>query len=92
MTLLILALCAAPLAGCEARRLEREAGLTAEYLAVVDPDTLRDRTVLDGPSLLAIAVPVGPVRLIDNLVLEPTAAGGAGHRSSVSHQTLAVEG
>lgn len=69
-----------------------EAGLIAEYLAVVDPDTLRDRTVLDGRSLLAIAVPVGPVRLIDNLVLEPTAAGGAGRRSSVSHQTLAVEG
>lgn len=64
-----------------------EAGLTAEYLAVVDPDTLRDRTVLDGRSLLAIAVPVGPVRLIDNLVLEPANASVP----SRSHQTLVVE-
>lgn len=64
-----------------------DAGLTAEYLAVVDPDTLRDRTVLDGRSLLAIAVPVGPVRLIDNLVLEPASASVP----SRSHQTLVVE-
>lgn len=65
-----------------------EAGLTAEYLTVVDPDTLQDRTVLDGRSLLAIAVPVGPVRLIDNLVLEPTPASAP----SRPHQTLVANG
>lgn len=65
-----------------------EAGLTAEYLAVVDPDTLRDRTVLDGRSLLAVAVPVGPVRLIDNLVLEPVTVSAPPSRT---HQTLVVE-
>lgn len=64
-----------------------DAGLTAEYLTVVDPDTLQDRTVLDGRSLLAIAVPVGPVRLIDNLALEPTAPA-----SSRPHQTLVANG
>lgn len=70
-----------------------EAGLTAEYLTVVDPDTLRDRTALDGRSLLAIAVPVGPVRLLDNLVLEPTAAvGGPALSSSRPHQTVVTEG
>ncbi len=59
------------------------AGLTPEYLTVVDPETLRDRTALDGRSLLAVAVPVGPVRLLDNLVLEPSVA------PSAAHQTLA---
>jgi len=66
----------------------RAAGLTAEYLTVVDPETLRDRTALDGRSLLVAAVPVGPVRLLDNVVLEPTAAPS----SSPSHQTVVTEG
>lgn len=71
----------------------RDAGLTAEYLTVVDPDTLGDRTTLDGRSLLVAAVPVGPVRLLDNVVLEPTPAPRAGGSpSSMSHQTLAVNG
>lgn len=65
-----------------------ESGLTAEYLTVVDPDTLHDRTVLDGRSLLTIAVPVGPVRLIDNLVLEPVTVSAPPSRT---HQTLVVE-
>ncbi len=65
-----------------------QAGLTAEYLTVVDPDTLRGRTVLDGRSLLLVAVPVGPVRLLDNLVLEPTAPGVA----PSPDQTLAAHG
>jgi pantoate--beta-alanine ligase len=60
------------------------AGLTAEYLTVVDPDTLRDRTVLDARSLLVTAVPVGPVRLLDNVVLEPITV------ASRTPQTLTV--
>jgi pantoate--beta-alanine ligase len=46
-----------------------DAGLTPEYVAIVDPDTLQERPVVDRPSLLALAVPVGPVRLIDNATL-----------------------
>lgn len=46
-----------------------DAGLTAEYVAIVDPGTLEARALVDRPSLLALAVPVGPVRLIDNAQL-----------------------
>lgn len=49
------------------------AGLTPEYLAIVDPETLGQRTRIDAPSLLAVAVPCGPVRLIDNVLLTPVA-------------------
>jgi pantoate--beta-alanine ligase len=70
----------------------RDAHLTAEYLTVVDPGTLRDRTAIDGPSLLVAAVPVGPVRLLDNIVLEPAPLGDAASSQSPSHQTLASEG
>jgi pantoate--beta-alanine ligase len=55
------------------------AGLPAEYVAIVDPHSLEPRETVDGPVLLALAVPVGPVRLIDNVVLtpEPALAGAA---------------
>ncbi|WP_022928320.1 pantoate--beta-alanine ligase [Patulibacter americanus] len=53
------------------RRVLSRAALLPEYVAVVDPDTLQPRTTVDVPSLLALAVPVGPVRLIDNVVLVP---------------------
>ncbi len=65
------------------------AGLHPEYVAIVDPETLAPRTTVDAPSLLALAVPVGPVRLIDNALLSPvtpdvpvpalTGAGGTDH-------------
>jgi pantoate--beta-alanine ligase len=77
------------------RRLLAE-GLDPEYVALVDPRTLGDRATVDGPSLLAVAVPVGPVRLIDNVVLDParhpypiTVAGGAS-AGSVSSPEPAV--
>jgi pantoate--beta-alanine ligase len=47
------------------------ADLTAEYIAVVDPATFAPIEDLDGPALIALAVPVGPVRLIDNLEVAP---------------------
>jgi pantoate--beta-alanine ligase len=53
------------------RRILSRAALLPEYVAVVDPDTLEPRTTVDAASLLALAVPVGPVRLIDNVVLVP---------------------
>jgi pantoate--beta-alanine ligase len=70
----------------------RDAGLTAEYLTVVDPDTLRDRTVLDDRSLLVAAVPVGPVRLLDNLVLEPSPARVDDSPASVPHRPVVLDG
>jgi pantoate--beta-alanine ligase len=54
------------------------AGLRPEYVAIVDPDTLEPRDAVTAPSLLALAVPVGPVRLIDNALLSPVPAGVAG--------------
>lgn len=66
-----------------------DAGLTPEYVAIVDPATLAPRGTVDAPSLLALAVPVGPVRLIDNALLSPvpsdapvpapSGAGSTGH-------------
>lgn len=40
-----------------------------EYCHVCDPETLADVDRLDGPALVAVAVHVGPVRLIDNVIL-----------------------
>jgi pantoate--beta-alanine ligase len=49
-------------------------GVEAEYLAIVDPLTFAPRQTIDGRTLVAIAAHVGPVRLIDNVVLEPVPA------------------
>ena len=43
----------------------------AEYLAIVDPLTFTPLRTIVAPALVAIAAQVGPVRLIDNIVLEP---------------------
>jgi pantoate--beta-alanine ligase len=43
-----------------------------EYLALVDAQTLEEISRLEGPALLAVAAHVGPVRLIDNLILDPS--------------------
>ncbi len=48
--------------------------------------------MLDGRSLLVAAVPVGPVRLLDNVVLEPAPVGGSASPLSPSHQALAAHG
>jgi pantoate--beta-alanine ligase len=43
----------------------------AEYLAIVDPVTFAPLRTVSARTLVAIAAQVGPVRLIDNIVLEP---------------------
>jgi pantoate--beta-alanine ligase len=43
----------------------------AEYLAIVDPESFHPLTRIDGRALVAVAAHVGPVRLIDNVVLQP---------------------
>ncbi len=45
-----------------------------DYIAVVDPETLGDVDVILDPVLVAIALHVGGVRLIDNRVITPPAA------------------
>ncbi len=45
----------------------------ADYIAVVDPETLDPLVRLDGPALVALAVFVGRTRLIDNIFLGSTA-------------------
>jgi pantoate--beta-alanine ligase len=46
-------------------------GVDAEYLAIVDPDSFDSLTRIDGRALVAVAARVGPVRLIDNVLLQP---------------------
>jgi pantoate--beta-alanine ligase len=48
-----------------------------DYLELVDPETLEPVAQLDRPALLALAVHVGEVRLIDNVTLAPAAATAA---------------
>ncbi len=43
----------------------------AEYLAIVDPLTFAPLRTVSARTLVAVAAHVGPVRLIDNVVLEP---------------------
>jgi pantoate--beta-alanine ligase len=49
-------------------------GVSPEYLAVVDPDTLVPVTHIDGTVLVAVAARVGATRLIDNVLI--TTNGG----------------
>jgi pantoate--beta-alanine ligase len=45
--------------------------VTPEYIAIVDPDTLEPIATVDRTALVAVAARVGPVRLIDNVIVEP---------------------
>jgi pantoate--beta-alanine ligase len=51
-----------------------QAGITPEYLTLSDPDSLLPVQDLNRPALALIAARFGEVRLIDNLLIEPTAA------------------
>jgi pantoate--beta-alanine ligase len=57
--------------------LEEEPAIRADYLAIVDPDTLLPIENLETGGLLAIAAYVGNTRLIDNVLL-PSATGNKG--------------
>jgi pantoate--beta-alanine ligase len=52
-----------------------------DYVEVVDPDSLQPVSRIDGPVLLALAVHIGPARLIDNLTARPDAAAAAGRET-----------
>jgi len=51
------------------RLLREHAGVTVEYVQVVDGQSLHDQQVIDNGSVLAIAVRLGRTRLIDNTIL-----------------------
>ncbi len=42
-----------------------------DYISICDPETLVEKTMIDKPVLMAIAVKVGQTRLIDNMILNP---------------------
>lgn len=48
-----------------------EDSIAAEYVAVVDPDAFTPVATVSGRALIALAARVGPVRLIDNLEVNP---------------------
>jgi pantoate--beta-alanine ligase len=54
-----------------------EAGVPAEYLTIVDPDTLDPVERVDGRVLVVVAARVGPARLIDNDLIEQVATPSA---------------
>ena len=56
----------------------RAGGLEPEYVAVLDPDTLEPLEEIDREALLAAAVRVGEVRLIDNIALGGPASAPPG--------------
>lgn len=58
----------------DVRRKLLEAGTEPDYVALVDPLTLEPLHRLEGQGLLAVAVRLGPVRLIDNVLLAPAGA------------------
>jgi pantoate--beta-alanine ligase len=51
-----------------------EQHLSIDYVAAVDPETLKPVEKIEAPTLLAIAARVGVVRLIDNTVVTPPEA------------------
>jgi pantothenate synthetase len=46
-----------------------EAHVNIDYVAAVDPVTLKNVEVVNGPTVLAVAARVGKTRLIDNVVV-----------------------
>jgi pantothenate synthetase len=44
-------------------------GTKIDYVSLVDPITLEDKNTVDSPVLAAVAVHIGPARLIDNRLL-----------------------
>jgi pantoate--beta-alanine ligase len=45
--------------------------VSIDYVAAVDPITLKNAELVDGPVVLAIAARIGTTRLIDNIVVQP---------------------
>jgi pantoate--beta-alanine ligase len=46
--------------------------VSVDYVAAVDPLTLKPVETITGPTVLAVAARVGMTRLIDNVVVKPS--------------------
>lgn len=57
-------------------RISATPGTRIDYIALCDPETLDNVTVVRGPTLMALAVTVGQTRLIDNMILDPPDSQG----------------
>lgn len=53
------------------RMIESEPFAVIDYIAITDPENLRDISVIEGTTLIALAVRIGDTRLIDNILTEP---------------------
>ena len=51
--------------------LNAEPTASIDYVSIADADTLQELTTIDRPALVSLAVHIGKVRLIDNIVLHP---------------------
>nr|PZN30677.1 MAG: hypothetical protein DIU67_10710 [Actinomycetota bacterium] len=49
---------------------EQVKGLEVDYVQLASVDTMQPVAELSGPSVLAVAAYVGPVRLIDNVIFD----------------------
>lgn len=59
------------------RRIVEQAGPAAvDYIDVVDPESMHPPARIDRPVLVALALRIGTTRLIDNMTIDPRAAGG----------------
>lgn len=54
-----------------ARLIGSHVGNHIDYISVCDPETLNDMETINRPALMALAVKVGKIRLIDNVILNP---------------------
>jgi pantoate--beta-alanine ligase len=50
-------------------------GARIDYIQIVDPDTLEDVETVEREAMAALAVKIGPARLIDNIMLNVSTAG-----------------
>jgi pantoate--beta-alanine ligase len=60
----------AALVGAIQKQIESAGPCEIQYIGVVDPDTVKEVPVVDRPVLIALAVKIGPARLIDNIILD----------------------
>lgn len=51
--------------------IEKEPLAVIDYIAIADPETLKDISEIKGKTLIALAVRIGKTRLIDNILIEP---------------------
>jgi pantoate--beta-alanine ligase len=50
--------------------LQQKSSIEIEYISIVDPETLEDINRFAGRALVAVAVRLGPARLIDNILID----------------------